>query len=348
MNKNNNLYLLFVTYDGIRNSVFESQVLEPLKKFQKNHPDCSIHIISFERTPKKFESYRPPFELTVLKKFPYVGKLSLIPAIAQLKKILKKYTEYSLIARGPLAGYICKQAAQKTGCVDLTIQARGLLAEEYAFAHKDIHFFTKSLHAIRAQLYKKVEHAAYCQTIHNFPILIEAVSDALKDYLIKEYKVPPLSISVAQNDVPYKISPEKKMEWRGAIRSQLSIESQAKVYCYNGSAKAWQCPEETIIFFKKMHELNGYSFLLILTNEPSVFEALCKKNNLPANAYRILNIAHNEIYQYLSAADIGIIMREPHVINWTSRPTKVLEYQAVGLEIVHNNTIGMLIKADPQ
>ncbi|HEX2977907.1 MAG TPA: hypothetical protein VHO47_02200 [Candidatus Babeliales bacterium] len=344
MNKNNKPSLLFVTYDGISNSVFESQVLEPLKKYQNNHPDCSIHIISFERVPKKFGNYHSPFKLIVLKKIPYIGKFSLIPAIMQLKKVLKKYTKYSLIARGPLAGYICKKAAQKTRCVDLTIQARGLLAEEYAFTHKDIHFFTRSLHALRTQLYKKLEHTAYAQTTNDFQISIEAVSTALKDYLIKEYKAPALSISIAHGDIPSQISSEKKIAWRGTTRSRLLIDPHAKVYCYNGSAKAWQCPEETIIYFKKMHELSSDSFLLILTNEPTIFEALCKKNSLAVNAYRILNVAHNEIYQYLAAADVGIIVREPHIINWTSRPTKLLEYQAVGLQIVHNNTIEMLVK----
>jgi hypothetical protein len=48
------------------------------------------------------------------------------------------------------------------------------------------------------------------------------------------------------------------------------------------------------------------------------------------------------IYHYLAAADIGIIFRKPHIINWISRPTKILEYQAVGLKIIHNNTVAML------
>jgi hypothetical protein len=56
----------------------------------------------------------------------------------------------------------------------------------------------------------------------------------------------------------------------------------------------------------------------------------------------VRNVPHGMIYRYLAACDIGLIFREPHLINWTSRPTKVLEYQAAGLEIVHNNTIDFL------
>jgi len=48
------------------------------------------------------------------------------------------------------------------------------------------------------------------------------------------------------------------------------------------------------------------------------------------------------LYVYLAAADYGLLFRHKDIINWVSRPTKMLEYQAVGLKIIHNNTIEWL------
>jgi len=39
-----------------------------------------------------------------------------------------------------------------------------------------------------------------------------------------------------------------------------------------------------------------------------------------------------------------MLFREQTIVNWTSRPTKLLEYQAVGLEVVHNNTVAYAMK----
>ena len=64
-----------------------------------------------------------------------------------------------------------------------------------------------------------------------------------------------------------------------------------------------------------------------------------------AGSYHITTISHADIYRYLAAADAGIVLRESHPINWVSRPTKILEYQAAGLAIVHNNTIGYITRS---
>ncbi len=80
----------------------------------------------------------------------------------------------------------------------------------------------------------------------------------------------------------------------------------------------------------------------MLTQDTDYFAALCVKHVLPSHSYHIIFVPHHEIYHYLAAADAGIIFREAHIINWVSRPTKILEYQAVGLKIIHNNTVAML------
>ena len=60
------------------------------------------------------------------------------------------------------------------------------------------------------------------------------------------------------------------------------------------------------------------------------------------NRYLVLSAKQDDVFRYLSVADAGLLFREKNVVNWVSRPTKMLEYRSVGLKIIHNNTVAWL------
>lgn len=340
-------YLIFVLYDSITNSVFDGQIAQPLLKRQKNNPEQKIIIISFEKknvidSCKAIINRYPSLTFRVLSKNYFITRRSLAPATKQLGTILKTYESYSLIARGPMAGYVCLQAVQKTQCNHLTIQARGLLAEEYRYAKKSTtNFFLKMAQLWRAQQFAALELAVYKKQNHKLPIAIEVVSKALEDYLITTYHADSTSIILACLDIPAKLMQRDIQEWRSSIRNKLGIAQSTTIYCYNGSLKPWQCPRETLTYFKQEQLKNKDSFLLILTQDKAEFEQLIFQEKLEKYC-KIITLHHKDIYNYLAACDIGLVFREQSIVNWVSRPTKILEYQAVGLSIAHNNTIAML------
>ncbi|MCL4361221.1 hypothetical protein M1446_02595 [Candidatus Dependentiae bacterium] len=334
--KNN---LIFVITDGIQNTVFESQVIIPLLKKKENYKIC---LVSYEKESKDLEQKYPEIKFVIFKTNIFLTKLSLIPSIFKLKKFLKNFDSYDLIARGPVAGYICQKSADKN-CKNLTIQARGLLAQEYFYVRRNENFIKKFLHFIRARSYHNLEKCVYNKKNNSF---IESVTPALKDFLISNYKARPENIDIAKYDIPEKITPEKFQTNRIKVRQSLNIQENIEVYCYNGSAHAWQCPEQMIKFFKLKLDENPNSFLLILSQNKNYFEKLLKQYSLPQNSYKVLTLKHDIVFEYLCAADYGIIFREKHIINWVARPTKVLEYQAAGLKILHNNTVKLLIDND--
>ena len=67
---------------------------------------------------------------------------------------------------------------------------------------------------------------------------------------------PEHTITIAQNDIPPHIDADHLAQWRKEIRIKLNISLNAIVYCYNGSAKPWQCPNETIAYFKTQRAKN--------------------------------------------------------------------------------------------
>ena len=328
---------LFVLYDSLYNSVFQGQVVSLLTKRLDAGTCAHAYIISFEqRTVLKEELAKlvPDHRITiiVLKKIPFLGALSLKYASYQLRTILPTIAYDHATARGPLAGWIALRSIPKEK--KILIQARGLAAEEYRYEHG-----TKWWHRFRAWQYEQIEKEVY-GTSH--PTQIEAVSEALKQYMVDTWDAPSQRISIAQQDIPRTFPSDQTNIWRTQIRKKLLISNDANVYVYAGSAHSWQCPEETIRFFKqKLHE-NQHTILLILSREHNLFKKLLLHQDIPKQNYRLLSVEHQRIYTYLAAADAGLLFRKKHIINWVSRPTKALEYQAVGLPIIHNDTVGML------
>jgi hypothetical protein len=345
--------LIFVVYDSIHHSIFEGQVLAPLLKKLNEGLHSSVHIISFEEelsptvlfAHKNYSSLDARLTITLFKRPRFIIETLLWHQSLQLKKILKTYKHsYQLYARGPLAGIIAQQAVT-SDCTALTLQARGLLAKEHSYTYKNSSGIRAILHAFRTKQLSCLERNAYTPPPHKqFSFAIEAVSPALKKYLIETYHIPETVFTFPLFDTPAPLPPEKKLLHRTALRTQLNIPQDARVYVYNGSLKAWQCPEETIVRFKEALKKESKTIFLALTQDDTLMRTLLQQAHIPACSYRVLHVPQKEVLHYLCAADYGMLFREAHPLNWVSRPTKLLEYQAVGLEIIHNNTIALLVK----
>lgn len=331
--------LIFILYDSIENSVFAGQIWQAALKLLTQNKYQKILVISFEIKLITHNYIHPDIEIVQIKRTKYFGKISLFFNLLNLTKYLPK-TNYHLIARGPLAGFLANQLIKNLNCQKITIQVRGLLAEEYLYNQTQIDIFKRIFIKIRYRQLFKLEQAVYKQA--HKKLTIECVSPALKKYLIKTFKLKKQNFSLAQNDLPAKIKPGLLNLWRYNLRKQLNICQNTTVYCYAGSNHKWQCCEETVIFFKSKLQQDQNAFLLILTKQINWFENLIQEKQIPRSNYCVISIEHAQIYQYLALADYGLIFRQNHIINWISRPTKALEYDCVGLKIIHNNTINWL------
>ncbi len=361
MIKNKTKQLAFVVYDGIENSVFQSQVLSPILNEINQNENLHVTFVCFERHIPKNEDAIKIFgqhkrlKYIFLHRYSFLGKLSLTHAISCLTKFLKTFTFDQITARGPLAGYITLKALSNIKNFDthVLIQARGLCAQEYRYSNqKNILANIKNLGVkiiwdkLIFKSLQRIEKTVYkAQTSSLFNLKIEAVSPALKNYLIQEFGADPVKIIIAINDIPKTIDKYQVVVWRTQVRDELGIPDDYTVYCYSGSFKPWQCAKETIESFSFQYFKDPKSFMLVLTQDQEPFEKELKKLKIPKSNYKIMHVKPEELYRYMCAANFGFLLREPDVINWVSRPTKMLEYQACGLQIIHNNTIAWLAKS---
>lgn len=329
--------LFFIHYDGVDATIFQGQVLTPLIKRLQDDPNLQIILISFEYQIQPFqelENLHPRLTIKIVRKLSFCGTLSLWPQIYQLKKIITLYQPTDIIARGLLAGYI----AQCSSSQIITIQIRGLLSQEYAYLHNCS--WKHPVHKMKLLLYQQLEKTVY-QNYYNTHFI--AVSPALKQYLQDQFAIPAMQITIEKHDLPTQITIEKKFKTRKAIRQQLTIPEDKIVYCYVGSTHKWQCPEETIVYLKQKYAHNNNAFLLLLSPEQKPFKKFLEKHALPESAYTLLTVPHQEVQNYLCAVDYGLLLREQHLLNWVSRPTKALEYWACHVPVLHNNTVDFVI-----
>ena len=355
------MQLIYLIYDSIQNSVFGSQVWQPLVKRVSENPTLQVTLISFEPTTVTHSFAHPQIQIIQKRRSWFWGKINLQILAWQITSYLPQNQPYTLMARGPFAGYIAQQISTPL-CSQLIIQARGLAHAEYQYSnacsrHREpaklqakpgvaIYYFKQILIWLRTKQLNSLECAAYQTKQSN--IIVECVSAALQKYLVKNYHTDFSQTTIAEYDKPIKFTPAQCQDWRITLRNQLNIPANATVYCYSGSAHLWQCPDLVINFFKERLIQNQNSFLLILSNQPEVFANLLSQAQIPAHHYYATNVHHQEIYRYLAGADFGLIFREPHLLNWVSRPTKALEYASVGLTVLHNNTVNWLMETFPQ
>jgi hypothetical protein len=171
--------------------------------------------------------------------------------------------------------------------------------------------------------------------------ILEAVSPALAEHIASSYQ-PSMPITQATHDTPA-IAPESdRQQWRAKYRTKLGITDNAVVYAYNGSIKSWQCPEMVFGFFKEQLTKNKHCVLLFISQDTATAKQYATTYNLPADAVIYQTVSHTEVIPLLCAADYGLLFRKQHIVNWTSRPTKLLEYQSAGLPVIHNKTIELL------
>lgn len=350
-------HIVFVVYDGIANSVFASQVVTPLLSKITDGTYEQVTLLSFERSfpSTKVLSEKIPahdqFDVVIGRKLPFWGITSLYFACYQLTRLLKFTPCTKIIARGPLAGFVAQRVVSKNRWlrrrnIEVVVQARGLCAEEfrYSWQQESPHsFFEEFIYKLKRRNFYAIEKRVFGMAAKkHVNTVIEAVSPALKDYVVAQFGAHVSSVTLAHHDIPKVFPADDIAKWRYEVREELGIALDRVVYCYSGSYKPWQCAPETIDYFMLQHAQEPKSFLLVLTLDVEAFEKHLVRVGVSAEHYKVKAVSAAALFRYLSAGDFGMLFRKPDVVNWVSRPTKMLEYQSVGLKILHNNTIAWL------
>ncbi|NQE54072.1 hypothetical protein C5S29_10815 [ANME-1 cluster archaeon GoMg3.2] len=164
-------------------------------------------------------------------------------------------------------------------------------------------------------------------------LLIERHSD-----LNLEQKVKVLPISVDTEEVYF------SMKARGEYRRRLKLEDKFVMIYVGNAYRSWQNVFRTIEILKliknKVAE-NAFLILLIRQEDHHIVKEFIEKLNLSKNEYILTQVDHEEIAKYLSASDIGILLRHKHLMNEVVTSGKIVEYLACGLPVLTTNVVAV-------
>lgn len=167
---------------------------------------------------------------------------------------------------------------------------------------------------------------------------ISVVSKKLKKYVIR------MVADKAVQVVPSAVNTQKVFysdSHRAEIRSYYSINQDDVVLIYIGSASKWQQLDVIIqLFGELVVDLNNLHLMIITKNVDEITKKYGGILKNLRNVHFFENIPHEEMYKYLSAADIGLLIRSNHIVNHVASPIKFGEYLACGVPVLITPWVG--------
>ncbi|MEP2025452.1 MAG: glycosyltransferase [Reichenbachiella sp.] len=326
-------HILVFIYNSFNDPLFQGLLFRYIKEIAENNT-FHFHIITFEQ-----EAYHIPLsekknikhELANINInwYPldfHTGRLllfkkayDLIQAFIRILIIQIKFRPKQILAFANIAGsfsYILSKIFRWKVIV-FSYEPHSQFLEELGFWSKSSLKY-KLLHSIEKRLGTHGDHI-----ITGTKHMIEQ----LKAWGAKS-KLYRLPTSVDQNVFVF------SQEARDKVRKRLNINGR-KVVIYTGKFGDLYYKEEIFELCQALYTYDSTYFFVFLTgHNPAELKQLFDQVHVPESAYFIGRVPFEEVNQFLSAADIGLVT----VANFPSKkycsPTKVGEYLCCGLPYI--------------
>lgn len=319
-------HLIYIT-NPYSSAVVESQVYKLLEYFTHTDQFKEITLIQIYNNKKNLAQ-----TLSVLDKYTFnkifikgkVGFFSKInPLNYRISKVLAKiiYSDQFIIhTRTEIIGYFTINALKKLNLpLNLLVDFRGATKDEIEYR---INNEKRSIYLeLQKYLYPNIEKVLK----NNSNIAISAVSNSLKNYLNKYINLKNkicIHPNIADSAFSFDINARK------FIRKKYGLnDNQILIVVSTSGSEAWQNDFQIISQF-----LNKEPFF-IFNLSPKVI-----------NGNNIINtiVPFHEMPRMLSAADIGVVWREKHILNKCASPSKFSEFAVMGLYVITNKSIDLI------
>lgn len=330
---------LFITHEGVGNSIFRSQVMEHCDSMSSY--GYSFDILAYNTLKKtwltsfnNYLNYKSSFNVKlILKKalwiyFPFSLVINLFILASDLYK-LKKNTDYSFIhARADYSAFLAIILKPFHG-LKVVWDCRGDSIDELMFNSNKFNFFIRNAFRIlvlpKFILFKKINRKFADKIIFVSNALQNAILDT--NYHAKSHVIPcPVPSKYFYFDNNLRISTRKK----------LNIKKNEFLYVYSGSMIGYQSVSEFVDFFQSII-LKPSNKLIIATMD--IVKAKVILKNLDLEKISFTFVKYEEMNHLFCASDFGIMVRVERALNYVASPTKFGEYCLSGLKVIHNNNV---------
>lgn len=128
-----------------------------------------------------------------------------------------------------------------------------------------------------------------------------------------------------------------------ARRKQLRIEhglDDRLVVCYVGACESYQLPGEMCRLFQSLRAEFPQAFFLVFSHHREAFLNHFAEHGVEPEHSRVMSVRHDEIFDLLQMADLGLLLRDQSVVNQVASPTKFAEYCLCGVPVLAADGIG--------
>lgn len=131
-----------------------------------------------------------------------------------------------------------------------------------------------------------------------------------------------------------------KDEVRRKMRKQLGVVNRTVIVYSGGLEMPWHVPKQVFGLFSRINKMYTNAFFLVLTNDEEVARRYFFENSIPEQDFLIESVDNSKVYEYLNASDLGVLLRDDHLMNNVASPTKFAEYLMCGLPVIISPNVG--------
>lgn len=342
--------LLYLAYWGVEDGLTVSVIYPHLKLIEQYESVDKIIFVTIERGTEKGDLDQGQFRTD---KIHHVGMRSrnLTP------NLLNKFNDFFLFPK-QLKGLIGEHGidiAITHGMVSgslLHLICPKLKVPYYVFAEPHSQYMLESgvwsKNDPRYIFQKKWEHGQILSAEGLFSVTqnyIEVLARAYGKNILSKVRLAPNAVELED----FKFCGERRTE----IRTKLNIPSNSVVGIYVGKFGGIYLTSEVLNIFRAAKSVFPDFTLIVLSpqHEDEISGIMETKSTFEDINFRLLKVKHNEVPDYLSAADFGFSMQNPKPSNLFLCPLKNGEYWASGLPIYCIDQVGddtNFIRSNPQ
>lgn len=339
------MIIYYINYDGINCSVFDSQIYTYCDLLSRNNLKVTLincdKNINLKEYKEKMKSYLNHDNLRLIsleknKRFDFIINQKLINNIVNLIREENLTNEKIIIhSRGPFGSFIglrVKAELKNHFNIKVISDFRGAVIDEYLLRHKSKSIIYKMILKLVMIRINSIQRFACKNSDY-----ILCVSKKLAQYLKSRYYIS-CSVSI----IPTCIDVGKNafsLDQRIKLRDEMNLENRfIIVYC--GGAQGYQNLDNLITSFINISKKVQDALFLILTRDKEIFEGALIKFNVDKSKFLIRTVAQSDVYKYLSAADVAMLLRENNNVNNVASPTKFAEYVNCNLPVFISHSIG--------
>lgn len=339
--------ILYLSYDGMTDSLGQSQVLPYLKGLTKE--GFTFHIISFEKE-ERFEKFRSDIQaicdasgivwhpLSYTKKPPLFSTIYDVRRMRSLARKLHQQHDFKMVHCRSYLSALVGMAMQKDLGVKFLFDMRGFWADERV--EGNIWSLNNPVFKTVYKFFKKKERLYFSNADYIVSLTHAGKKEIVswEDFskLENHIEVIPCCADLEKFNPAY-ISPEQTL----AARNEFGFTENQFVLGYVGSIGTWYMLDEMLLFFKAMHQKNAEARFLFITGESAdPIRAKAKELGVNPDLLFVKSVLHSEVSKYISTFNASVFFIRPTFSKTASSPTKQGELMAMGIPLYCNAGVG--------